>query len=450
MTSTDRRTFLKSSAAAAVGTAVMGAPGVVRAGANDRIRVGLVGLGGRGAWHLRSLHELAGENVELAALCDCNQNKLRWSASEYEKMSGKKAKTYDDLRKLLEDKSLDAVSFATPNHWHSLGVIWACQADKDVYVEKPGSQNMFEGRKMVEAARKYDKIVQHGTQCRSSVNIMEGIEKLKEGVIGRVYMARAPIFKIRGNIGNDTPAPVPKGLDWDAWLGPAPKRPYSTTRHRGWHYMWDTGCGQLGNQGVHQMDLIRLALGIDRHPNQIQSMGGRYTHDDAQETPDTQTCCYQFEGRELLVEIQTRNWYTNPEAGMGRKYPFVDHESVVGIIFLGTEGYMIFPDYSSYFTFLGKEPTLGPSKYVEGNPMMDTEHFRNWIGAVRSRRREDLSAEIEDGHLSAALCHLGNIAYRTGRTIHFDTKAERCVGDEEANRLLTREPRQPYVVPEEV
>jgi hypothetical protein len=179
-------------------------------------------------------------------------------------------------------------------------------------------------------------------------------------------------------------------------------------------------------------------------------MGGHYVHDDAQQTPDTQTSCFQWAGRELLVEISTRNWYTNTEAGMGDDYPFVDKASAVGIIFIGTEGYMIFPDYSSYRVFLGKERKPGPSKVLEGNPMMDTPHFRNWIGAVRSRKTEDLAADIEDGHLSSAMCHLGNIAYRTGRTLHFDPATERFADDEEANRLLTRDYREPYVVPQKI
>ena len=446
----DRRSFLKMSSVVAAGVSVTGLPSLVRAGANDRIRVAVVGLGGRGQNHIQALHELAGENVELAALCDCDEGSLNRSAASYEKLSGRKLALSNDLRKLLDDKSIDAVTFATPNHWHSLGVIWACQADKDAYVEKPGSHNLFEGRKMVEAARRYGRIVQHGTQCRSSENIREGMQKLREGVIGTVYMARAVIYKIRGPIGRLKTEPTPKGLNWDAWLGPAPQQPYCSTRRRGWHYLWDFGNGQLGNQGVHQMDLIRWGLGLDTHPTRIQSMGGRYTHDDDQQTPDTQICAYEFGGRDVLVEVEVRNGYTNTEAGMGEQYPFVDHHSVVGVIFLGRDGYALFPDYSSYYTFLGKDRKRGPSKAIQGEPMMDTEHFRNWIGAVRSRQTSQLAAEIEQGHLSSALCHLANIAQRTRRTVCFDAKTERFPGDDEANRLLSRSYRPPYVVPEKI
>lgn len=447
---TNRRSFLKTSAVTVAGMSLMSTPALVRAGANERIRAAVIGVGGRGQSHIHSLHELAAENVDLTALCDCDEGNLNRAAAAYEKLSGKKAAVVGDLRKILDDKSIDVVTFATPNHWHSLGVVWACQAGKDTYVEKPGSHNIFEGRKMVEAARKYKRIVQHGTQCRSSENIREGIEKLRDGAIGTVYMARAIVYKIRAGIGRLKTEPVPKGLNWDAWVGPAPEQPYAATRRRGWHYLWDFGNGQLGNQGVHQMDIVRWGLGVDTHPSVIQSMGGRYTHDDDQQTPDTQICAFQFAGRSVLVEVEVRNWYTNTEAGMGDKYPFIDHQSSVGVIFLGRDGYMLFPDYSSYYTYLGKDRKPGPSKSTEGAPMMDTEHFRNWIAAVRSRKPEILTAEIEEGHISSALCHLANIAQRTGRTVRFDPKAERFAADDEANRLLTRAYRPPYVVPEKV
>jgi predicted dehydrogenase len=446
----NRREFLQTAATVAGGISLIAAPAVVRAGANDRIRVGIVGVGGRGQTHIQSIHELGSENVELAALCDCQEKNLQRSAAAYEKLSGKKATTYADLRKLLDDKSIDAVTFATPNHWHSLGAIWACQANKDAYVEKPGSHNLFEGRKMVEAARKYKRIVQHGTQCRTSPNIREGIAQLKQGVIGRVYMARAVIYKIKNSLGRHKTEPTPPGLDWDLWLGPAPQQPFSQVRLHGWHYLWDFGNGQLGNQGVHQLDIIRWGLGIDTLPTQVQAMGGHLVHEDDQETPDTLSVAYRFGDRKLLAVVEVRNWYTNEEAGMGDKYPFVDHQNVVGVIFLGSEGYMILPDYSSYRTFLGKSRRPGPSKVVEGNPMMDTDHFRNWIAAVRSRKPEDLNAEILQGHLSSAMNHMANIAYRTQRTLQFDPNTERFASDDEANRMLTRAYRAPYLVPSNV
>jgi predicted dehydrogenase len=450
--SSNRRDFLKTSSAAIAAAAISAAPAVARSAAspNDRIRVAVVGVGGRGrVSHCGALLALSAENVEIAALCDCDENRLNLAAGDVEKQSGKRPATFVDERKLLDDKSIDAVSLATPNHWHALETIWACQAGKDVYVEKPGSHNIFEGRKMVEAARKYHRIVQHGTQCRSSAKIREGVQKLKEGVIGRVYMARAPIFKLRAG-GRNQIGPAPAGMHWDRWLGPAPEAPYNELAITRWRFLKEYGNGEIGDQGVHQLDIIRWALDLDTHPAKVQSMGGNFVHKDDEDTPSNQLFACSYNNRNLLVQCETREWCTNSEAGMGIEYPFVDHQNVVGIIFFGTEGYMIIPDYSSYYVFLGAKRTPGPSASVPGNPMMDTDHFRNWLAAVRSRKPSDLHAEIEEGHYSSALAHLANIAYRTGRTLTFDAKTEHFADDAEADRLLTRPYRRPYIVPNQV
>jgi predicted dehydrogenase len=303
---------------------------------------------------------------------------------------------------------------------------------------------------MVEAARKYGRMVQHGTQCRASPKIREGIEKLQAGVIGRVYMARGIAFKVRAG-GRKTPQPVPPGMHWDLWLGPAQEEPYNQLCIGRWRFLKNYGNGEIGDQGVHQLDIIRWGLGLETHPSRVQSMGGRLAHpDDDEDTPGNQVFACQYAGKNLLVQFETRDWYTDSEAGMGVEYPFVDHHNVVGVIFFGSDGYMIIPDYSSYYTFLGAKRTPGPSGSVPGNPMMDTDQFRNWIAAVRSRRSGDLMAEIAEGHLSASMAHLANIAYATGRTLEFDAQTERFAGDEEANRLLTRPYRSPYVVPQQV
>ncbi len=449
MNGSSRREFLRSSAMAA-GASVLGAPALAKGSANDRVRTAVVGIRGRGRALIRGLSELAKENVEIVALCDCDKKILDLRSDNYEKQTGKKVARHVDMRRIFDDKSIDAVAFATPNHWHALGVVLACQAGKDVYVEKPGSHNIFEGRKMVEAARKYNRMVQHGTQCRGSANIIEGIQKMKEGAIGRVYMARGIAYKFRGNPGRDKPAPTPKYLDWDKWLGPAPNKPYSPFRRGRHHIIWDYGCGEIGNQGVHQLDIMRWGLGLDTHPTKVQSMGGCYIYESDQETPATQTFSCEWAGRKILMTFEVRNYITNSEADMGTKYEFVDHRNVVGVIFLGTEGYMIIPDYSSYHIFLGRERKPGPSKRVEGAPMMDTDHVRNWINACRKRDHKLLAADILEGHLSAAICHLANIAYRTGRTLDFDAKAERFINDPEADKMLTREYRKPYVVPDAV
>ncbi len=448
-----RRTFLKTSTAAAVSAAA--APIVAEnvRGANERIRIGLVGLGGRMHSHVAALAELAEPmNIEIAAICDCDQQKLAEAEKHYPQLAGKKLLRYSEQRKLFEDKSIHAVSFSTQDHWHALQTIWACQAGKDVYIEKPPSHNIWEGRKMVEAVRKYGRIVQVGTQCRSSPNIIEGIRKLREGIIGDVYMARGMTYKIRGHLGKHKPTQPPPGLDWDAWVGPAEMVEYSPFMHRRWYWISNFASGDTANQTVHDIDIIRWGLGLETAPTKVQSMGGRFppAADDDADTPNTQTFSCQWEGKDLLVTFEIRHWYTPSEAGFRDQYPFVDHSNVVGVIFFGTKGYMIIPDYSSYRTFFGPKCEPGPYAHTPGEPMMDKEHFANWIQAMRSRKPEDLTADILTGHLSCSICHLAKIAYKLGRTIQFDPKTEQFPGDEEANRLLKRKYRPPYIVPEQV
>ena len=450
MNESKRRDFLKTSVVAGLSLAAAPAIGGSVLGANDRIRVAVIGLRGRGRELINSFHQLAGENVEIVALCDVDQAVLEERTAAYEKLSGKKVQTLGDMRKVLDDKSIDAVGFATPNHWHALGTVWACQAGKDVYVEKPGSHSIFEGRKVVEAAAKYKRIVQHGTQNRSSPNIVEAVQKLKEGVIGRLYLARGIAYKgPRASIGKIEGRAAPVGLDWDQWQGPAPNKPYSPVRHRSWHLLWDYGNGDIGNQGIHELDIMRWALGIDTHPTKIVSLGGTYIYRDDQEAPQVHAVMYEYAGRDVLMAFETRSGVTNAEAGMGIEYPFLDKRNVVGVIFIGTEGYMIIPDYSSYYTFMGQKRTPGPKAAGAGD-IANLPHFENFIKAVRSRKRTDLTAEAQELHLSSALPHLANIAYRTGRMLRFDPKTERFIGDDEANRLLTRDYRPPYVVPEKV
>jgi predicted dehydrogenase len=453
MPASNRRSFLRISAAAA-GAAMFPAPAVAtgQGGANDRLRVAVVGLGGRGRRsHCPALRQLAKENVEIAALSDCNADRLAAAAAEQEQHTGKRPRTEVDMRHLLDDKTIDAVAIATPDHWHALQTIWCCQAGKDVYCEKPGSHNIFEGRKMVEAARKYERVVQHGTQSRSSPNIREGIRRLHEGVIGRVYMARAIAYKLRAGGKNDF-RPVPPGLDWDLWLGPAPKKPFNGLAIGRWRFLKDYGSGQTGDQGVHELDILRWGLGIATHPCVVQALGAVNLHHPSsdEDTPTNLTFACKYADHDVLVSFETRDGFTNSEAGMGTKYPFVDQQNVVGVLFFGTEGYMIFPDYSSYYTFLGRKRTPGPTASVAGAPMMDVDHFANWITAIRSRAAAKLHADIAVGHVSSTICHLANIAFWTGRTLEFDAASERFREDDEANQMLTRVYRPPYVVPEVV
>jgi predicted dehydrogenase len=428
-----RRAFLTASAAGAALAALDPKPAV--AGANDTIRVGVVGIGGRGADHIQGFHKLPG--VEVAALCDVDEKILNSGADTLDKSSGKKVKRFADMRKLFDDKDIDAVSFATPNHWHALGGIWAMQAGKDAYVEKPCSHNVWEGRQLVRAARKYNRMCQHGTQGRSSPAIREAIAKLHAGVIGKVYLAKGLCYKWRPSIGKvDGLQPVPPGIDYDLWLGPAEKKPLTRKRlHYDWHWFWDYGNGDIGNQGVHEMDMARWGLDVGL-PRRVTSMGGHFLFDDNQETPNTQIAVFEFPEPGKLLQFEVRPWITNHEGGFGAG---ADNE--VGAIFFGSEGYMTVK-YFGYQTFLGKKREPGPSGSGAGN------EFATFIEGVRTRKREQLGVEIEDGHLSSALCHLANLSYRLGRTLEFDPSREQFPGDDKANQLLTRQYRPPFVVPD--
>jgi predicted dehydrogenase len=467
MKNTNRRAFLKASTAAVAATAAVVTPAVVlgQRGANERIRVALVGLGGRMRSHVGSLAAIAREaNVQIAAIGDCDQSKLDQAPKTYPELAGLKLKTYTDQRKLFADPSIDAVSFATQDHWHALQTIWACQAGKDVYVEKPPTWCIWEGRKMVEAARKYNRMVQVGTQNRSTPNVREGMQKLREGLIGKLYMARGMTYKLRGNLGKHRPRPVPKGLDWDAWVGPARMVEYSSFQHRRWYWIENFASGDVANQTVHDIDKIRWGLGLDSHPVTVMSMGGRYVpgEDDDVDTPNTQAFLCKWAGHKVLVSFEFRHWYTNSEAGMRDKYPFVAENQCVGEIFFGSKGYMIFPDYSSYYTFLGPKNEPGPFKSARNarDPKIPGQlidwrsesapHFKNWLSAIRSRNHEDLNADVEQGHLSTTVCHLAKISCKLGRSVHLDPKTERFVGDPEADKFLKREYRKPYEVPNEV
>jgi predicted dehydrogenase len=380
----------------------------------------------------------------LRAVCDVDESVLAKRLGEIEKSGKKRPAGFTDIRKVLEDKSIDAISIATPNHWHSLMGIWACQAGKDVYCEKPCSHNIFEARQLVAAARKYDRIVQHGTNSRSTVALREAAQKLQEGVIGDVYMARGLCFKWRDTIGREPDAAVPAGVHYDLWLGPAPQRAFSKNRfHYNWHWNWTYGNGDIGNQGIHEMDIARWGLGV-KFPAKISSIGGHFMFDDDQETPNTMVSTFEFNegGRKRMLVFEVRHWMSNHEAGIGegkKKDP-----NTVGNLFYGSKGYMAIDGYGTYKTFLGKEQEPGPARSEGGS------NWANFIQAVRSRKRSDLNADIEEGYLSTQLVHLANISYRLGRTLHFDSEKLQCIGDKEANAMFTRQYRSGFVVPQKV
>jgi len=430
----NRRYFLLSAAGAG---SAMAASNVKSP--NDTVRVAVVGLRGQGKSHINAYSAM--KNVEIAALCDVDESVLAQRVKDVESKSGKKPATYIELRKLLEDKTIDAVSIATPNHQHTLQTIWACQAGKDVYLEKPGSHDMFESRQVVAAARKYDRIVQHGVNARSSPGIIEAARKLRDGVVGDLYMSRGLCFKWRDTIGTKPVEPVPAGVNYDLWLGPAPKREFTQNRfHYNWHWFWDYGNGDFGNQGVHEVDICRWLFGV-KYPTKVSAAGGKFMFEDDQETPNTLVVTYEFDegGQKKMMIFEVRHWMTNNEAGIGKK-----GGNCVGNTFFGSKGYLAVEGYNTYKTYLGKEQEPGPEASQGGN------NWANFIEVVRSRDRSLQNNDIAEGVISCDLMHLGNIAYRLGRTLKFDSKTMAVVGDAEANRMFKRQYRPPYVVPEKV
>jgi predicted dehydrogenase len=443
----------RGSLAAIGGLAMMARPQRIL-GANDRVRVALCGVRGRGLDHLKNYSKLS--NVEIAAVCDIDDSVAAKCLSTMEKMGIAKPKTYVDIRKLLEDKNIDAISIAVPNHWHCLMAIWGCQAGKDVYVEKPCSHNLWEGQQLVKAANRYGRMVQHGTQIRSIPVIREAIQKVHDGYLGEVYMTRGVCFKRRDTIGHAPVEPVPAGVDYDIWMGPAPVKPFTRNRfHYNWHWNFIYGNGDLGNQGVHQLDAARWALGAG-FPTKVSAIGGHFMFDDDQDTPNDLVCAFEFNapnGKHRMISFEVRHWMTNHEAGIGTPDLNVraGNTNSVGNIFYGSKGYLSIADEDTgaYKAWLGQEQQ--PQQGVHENDQ--TAHFRNFIECVVSRKKEDLHAPIEEGHISAGLMHLANASYRLGRTIHFNPETQEAIGDAEANALLKDGPRgyrKPFAVPEKI
>ncbi len=436
------------------------AAGALRANAlaspNDTIRIACVGVRGQGGSHIQAYSKIPG--VEIAALCDIDQSVLKKRVEMAEKLTGKKPATFTDFRKLLEDKSIDAVSIATPNHQHTLQTIWACQAGKDVYCEKPCAHNMFEARQIVAAANKYGRIVQHGTNSRSGPAVRDAVQKMKEGLIGDVYLSRGLCFKWRDTIGRTPASPVPEGVDYNLWLGPAPETPFTANRfHYNWHWFWDYGNGDMGNQGIHEMDIARWGLGV-RYPTRVTALGGHFMFDDDQQTPNTLTALFEFDegGKKKMLEFSVRHWVSNHEAGIGEydgpaEGKRGEIENTVGNMFYGSKGYLAIAGYEKYWTMLGPE-TEGKRKYQKPGPSMENggDNWANFVQVLRSRKQAELNAPIEEGAISTTLVHLANISYRLGRSLEFDAASYSCRGDAEANAMFTRAYRAPFVVPEQV
>jgi predicted dehydrogenase len=475
----NRRAFLKRAAASSVATgfAISGTKASGRVlGANNRLRVAVVGINGRGQAHMKAYAEM--KDVEVAWLVDPDRRLFASRSAAVEKLAGNTPTCVQDLRTALDDKTLDVVSIVSPDHWHALQAIWACQAGKDVHVEKPCSHNIVEGRRIVEAARKYDRIAQHGPQRRSDPRWIQLTADIRNGRFGKLVRAYVRTYRPRTSIGVRKPEQPPAELDYNLWTGPAPSHPFRTNLvHYQWHWIWDFGTGEIGNLGTHQMDLARWAMSEDAAPQSVVSLGGRFGYQDQGQTPNSQLTAYDFGDIQLLCE----------QRGL------VDRKAVkVTVEFYTDQGVV-------------KEGKFFPKGQKDGEPIEGApiggfadpgqRHFKNFIDCVRSRNREQLNGEILQGHRSSMLAHLGNIsyrlgkevpfnkhmeifggdklardslenmkrhladdagveladtAYRVGRTLRFDAEREEFIGDAEANRMLTRPYRRPFIVPQQV
>ena len=425
MSQHSRREFLEQSMFAAASAAALGSsiPHLSAAekqssSPNEKLRVALLGVNGRGQSHLNAF--TGRKDTEVVAIVDPDESVgMTKGVGNVYKKTNKKPTYYKDLRKAFDDQKIDIVSIATPNHWHALGAIWAIQAGKDVYCEKPVSHNVSEGRRIVEAARKHKKIVQTGTQCRSQPALIDAVSFIKAGGIGEVKLARGTCYKRRKSIGPKGNYDVPASVDYDLWLGPAPMAPLTRSRfHYDWHWQTPTGNGDLGNQGIHQMDVARWGLGVDNVGDSVQAYGGRLGYVDAGDVANTQVSIHQFGDKRLVFEVRG----LESEAYRGAK---------VGVIFYGSNGYVVVPSYNSASAFDNDGKLI---KKFSGS----ADHFGNFVDAVRSRKISDLNADIEEGHISSALCHLGNISYELGEQVPVQDLNAKLSGDAEALETLGR------------
>ncbi len=468
MESENRRGFIKKSMLASAGITV-GAPayikGFVKNKPSDTINVAVVGIRSRGGYYRGGGHTANFtkiKNSRVTAICDVDENLFPQAIADIEKLGGEKPKTVVDYRDLLDDPEIDAISIASPDHWHGLQTIWACQAGKDVYIEKPLAWSIEEGRKIVDATRKYDRIVQIGTNFRSNRMTQKGIQLLQDGIIGDIYMGRATVFGHRRNIGRVPNSPVPDGVHWDLFRGPAPMIPFNKNHfHYNWHWYWDTATGEFGNNGVHYIDRIRVAMKKNEHPVKISCRGGFHAYDSDQEVPNFQVATFEYKDG-TIMEMEVRSLYTPDE-----------EES---IILLGTEGYALLGS-NTFKSFIVPKSEMDLSKSdekssktlgeleslnltmddLDPDPEMEEfekkgiqYHFVNFLDCIRSRRRQDLNAEVEGGHLSTTISHLGNIAFKTGRELTFNGDTEKFMNDDYADTYLTRQYRHPFVLPKEV
>lgn len=482
MSNLNRRDFLKGSLAAGV---ALGLPACARIapharlrGANEDIRLGIIGIRGQGNHHINTFRNVPG--VRVVALCDADSDILAQRVQEARDRN-EPVKGYSDLRDLLDDPEVDAITTATPNHWHALVTIWACQAGKDVYVEKPVCHEIWEGRQMINAARKYNRIVQTGTQKRSDMGLKAAFEYIQAGNLGKIKVARGFCYKRRPSIGKvDGPQIVPANIDYNLWCGPAPDEPLMRkSLHYDWHWVWPSGNGDLGNQGIHEMDLCRWALGEQKLAPRVMSIGGRFGYIDDGTTPNSLITIFDYETAPLIFEV--RGLPTSPDINAMDNYK----GTRIGIVIECEDGYFAGGGGGGW-VYDNKGNKIKQFKGQAGEG-----HHANFIKAVRSRKVEDLNADIYEGHISSSLCHMGNISYRLGAEanphevmeevkgngemsstygrlmehlevnkvdlkqtplimgpcLDFNPNSERFTDSRKANGMLKRDYRKPFVVP---
>ncbi len=457
----NRRQFLRQAATTATGLAAGASlvggsspqravgfvPKTAPALRGDKVVIGMMGTGGRGQWLLQEIL-VNRPDVEIATLCDVDSGRLGKVADLVEKATGKRPKVVNDFRHILDDKDVHVLFNVTPDHWHALPTIWACQAGKDVYVEKPASHSLWEGRKMVEAARKYKRVVQLGTQTRSAPYTKKAVAFLRSGGIGKIHFVRVLNMRDRPPVPPVKDEPVPAGVDYEKWLGAAPKRPFNRNHfHYNWHWYWNYSGGDIINDGVHQIDAARALIGRD-DPKSVSCTGGKYAYDDARETPDTQIVSWDYGDCVMTFELALWTPHMHKTPWDFRDTPnFPDWQfNATHIQVHGTKGIMFFSRHGGgwqAFNANQEEIANGPGQHPH------YLHMDNFFDCVESRERPN--ADIEVGHLSTVLCHLGNISYRCGqRRLQYDSEAETFPNDQDANKLLKRTYRDPWVVPQEV
>ena len=424
-----RRQFVKTALAAGVMSRPVTWAGQTPA-PSDRVNLAMIGVNGRGMSLISSFAALP--NAQIVSICDTDQRVWAKAVSAVQKSTGKAPKAVADLRRVLDDKSIDGIVVATPDHWHAPATILACEAGKDVYVEKPASHNLREGRLMVNAARQHKRVVQHGTQSRSRPSTQRAIEYIKSGKIGKVLMAKAWDIQLRDDIGHVEDSPVPDGVDYDTWTGPAVMMPFNLNRfHYKWHWNWNYGTGDAGNDGVHQIDIARWALGVD-YPTEAAGLARKLFFRDDQVTPDTMTVTFNCADKMIMFEM--RIWNPYQMEGVDNGVAVYGSDGMVHIgRWAGKTGFKVFD-------------TKGKEILFDNAAEPDT-HAANFVDCVRSRKPPN--AEIETGHISTVYAHLANVIARSSKSIKFDPRTETIVGDTDASRFLTRQYRKHWATPKE-